>query len=60
MASLKSNSINELTEKEWTENLPDSPMNLSEAVTQRCYYEKVFWKYATNIQENTRTEVWFQ
>ena len=42
MASLKSNSINELTEKEWTENLPDSPMNLSEAVTQRCYHEKVF------------------
>ena len=29
-----------------------------EAVTQRCSYEKVFWKYAANLQENT--EVRFQ
>ena len=31
-----------------------------EAVTQRCSYEKVFWKYAANLQENTHAEVWFQ
>ena len=31
-----------------------------EAALQRCYYEKVFWKYATNLQENTHAEVQFQ
>ena len=30
-----------------------------EAATQRCIYEKVFWKYATNLQENTHAEVRF-
>ena len=25
----------------------------SEAAVQRCSYEKVFWKYAANLQENT-------
>ena len=28
--------------------------------TQRCFWEKVFWKYAANLQENTQAEVWFQ
>ena len=32
----------------------------TEAVTLRCSYEKVFWKYAANLQENTHAEVWFQ
>ena len=31
-----------------------------EAVTQRCFWEKVLWKYAANLQENTHTEVGFQ
>ena len=31
-----------------------------EAVTQRRSYEKVFWKHAANLQENTRAEVRFQ
>ena len=31
----------------------------SEAATQRCSQEKVFWKYAANLQENTHAEVWF-
>ena len=26
--------------------------------SKRCYYEKVFWKYAVNLQENTHAEVW--
>ena len=26
-----------------------------EAATQRRSWEKVFWKYAANLQENTRT-----
>ena len=30
---------------------------LTEAATQRCPYEKVFWKYAANLQENTHAEV---
>ena len=25
----------------------------TEAATQRCSEEKVFWKYAVNLQENT-------
>ena len=34
--------------------------NCSEAATQRCSWEKVFWKYAANLQENTHAEVRFQ
>ena len=33
---------------------------MSEAATQRCSLEKVFWKYAANLQENTHAEVQFQ
>ena len=33
---------------------------VSEAAVQRCSYEKVFWKYAANLQENNHGEVWFQ
>ena len=29
----------------------------SEAALQSCSKEKVFWKYAENLQENTRAEV---
>ena len=32
----------------------------SEAALQRCSEEKVFWKYAANLQENTHAEMWFQ
>ena len=32
----------------------------SEAATQRCSEEKVFWKYSANLQKNTHAEVWFQ
>ena len=32
----------------------------AEAATQRCSWEKVFWKYAANLLENTHAEVWFQ
>ena len=32
----------------------------SEAAFKRYYYKKVFWKYATILQENTHAEVWFQ
>ena len=32
----------------------------SEAATQRCSQEKVFWKYAANLQENTHDEAPFQ
>ena len=31
---------------------------ISEAATQRCSSEKVFWKYAANLQDNTHAEVW--
>ena len=34
--------------------------NKSEAAVQRCFKENVFWKYATNLQENTHAEVRFQ
>ena len=32
----------------------------AEAALQRCSEEKVFWKDAANLQENTHDEVWFQ
>ena len=32
----------------------------TEAATQRCFQEKMFWKYAANLQENSYAEVWFQ
>ena len=32
----------------------------SEAATRRCSLEKVFRKYAANLQENTHAEVRFQ
>ena len=31
-----------------------------EAAVQRCPQEKVFWKYAASVQENTHAEVRFQ
>ena len=35
--------------------LADALMELkqTETATQRCCQEKVFWKYAANLQENT-------
>ena len=33
---------------------------VTEAATQGCSWEKVFWKYAVNLQENTHAEVQFQ
>ena len=35
-------------------------MEVPEATIQRCSYEKVFWKYAVSLQENTHAEVRFQ
>ena len=32
----------------------------TEEATQRCFWEKAFWKYAANLKENTHTEVQFQ
>ena len=34
--------------------------NMLEAATQRCSWEKVFWKNAANLQENNHAEVRFQ
>ena len=34
-------------------------LTLSEASLQRCFLEKVFWKYAANLQENTHAKVRF-
>ena len=33
---------------------------IPEAVVQSCSYEKMCWKYAANLQENTHDEVPFQ
>ena len=33
---------------------------LSEAALQRRSLEKVFWKFAANLQKNIHAEVWFQ
>ena len=32
----------------------------AEAAVQSCPLEKVFGKYAANLQKNTHDEVWFQ
>ena len=32
----------------------------TEVAVQRCSYEKVFWKYAANLEENTHAKVRFQ
>ena len=32
----------------------------TEAATQMCSLENVFWKHAANLQENTHIEVPFQ
>ena len=32
----------------------------SDAALLRRSYEKLFWKYAANLQKNTQAEVWFQ
>ena len=32
----------------------------SKAAIQTYPWEKVFWQYAANLQENTKAEVWFQ
>ena len=32
----------------------------SQAATKRCSKEKVFWKWAANLQENAHAEVQFQ
>ena len=32
----------------------------TEAAVQRGFWEKMFWKYAANLQKNTHAEVWFQ
>ena len=35
-------------------------LKIPEAAIHRCSYEKVFRKYAANLQENTHAEVGFQ
>ena len=35
-------------------------MNISEAAIQMCLKERVFWKYAVNLEENTYAELRFQ
>ena len=34
-------------------------VDITEAAVQRCSWEKVFWIYAENLQENTHSEVRF-
>ena len=34
-------------------------LKFTEAAIQRCSQEKLFWKYAANLQKNTHVEVWF-
>ena len=42
------------------ENYHTYQSKATEGATQRCSWEKVFWKYAANLQENTHAEVQFQ
>ena len=36
------------------------PHDFSEAALQMRFDQKVFWKYAANLQENAHAEEWFQ
>ena len=40
-------------------NTPIENFPFTEAAVQRCSYEKVFWKYTANLQDNTHAKVWF-
>ena len=35
-------------------------MDYTDAALHRFSWEKVFWKYAANLQESTDPEVWIQ
>ena len=40
---------------DWEDDSPylkTKKLENTEAAVQRCSYEKVFWKYAANLQEN--------
>ena len=39
---------------------PKIEKHSAEAALQRSYWEKVFWKYAANLQENTHAKVLLQ
>ena len=41
------------------EKLSEAASLRSEVALQRFFNEKLFWKYAANLQENTHAEVWF-
>ena len=34
-------------------------LGIPKAVLQGCFYEKMFWKYPEDLQENTHAEVRF-
>ena len=36
------------------------PQEALRQAIQRCSYKSIFWKYAAELKENTRAEVWFQ
>ena len=38
-------------------NVRITQLRISEAATQRCSEDKVFWNYASNVQENTHAKV---
>ena len=39
---------------------PVTSFSTMEAAVRRYSWEKVFWKYAANLQESTHVEVWIQ
>ena len=45
---------------ELPDQLCSAMFQLCSKFTSRCSKEKVFWKYASNLQENTHAEVWSQ
>ena len=52
--------MNEIFYRRVIENDRVWSFKFSEEALQRCSWERVLRKYATNLQENTHTEVWFQ
>ena len=49
-----------IEKEQWYETGYTRNLLIIEAAHQWCSYEKVFWKYAADLQEKTHAKLWFQ
>ena len=60
MGAVAQKTMEKFTQIAETEITEKGLHEIVEAALQKCSYEKVFWKYAVNLQENIPAEVRFQ